>query len=739
MKEKTNYSSLTKFFAVSLLVWVCQYSNESSATGKSWIEEHGKNNSLAARAGRVLREDEEVIAEQRNAFLKEKLIGLIEDGEEETDDNFNFAKRFNALIQEENFQKGLNSLMKDENKKRQMNPYEYDDDIVKLHNTFNFKDNNKNVDKDVNLIEFEDFGKVQNLQKLNNQPAKQTNPFTVSNDYAKQSSSQNLYSDSAKRVNKLAPSDDFGKLHNSINVNKQPVNKPTIIAPTDDFEKLHNSINVNKQPTDKPTAITPSDDFEKLHNSINVNKQPTDKPTAITPSDDFGKLHNSINVNRQPVKKPTIIRPVDGFGKQQNYQNVNKQSTKEPSLVDSTDDFEKLHNSLSYKKPNEKRSSAYRDNDNFEKRYSTLKDDFYSEKLFNSAYKKGNYESKDKAHELSYYDDEPRRHQNYKNDFSDLKKNGRPNAHFDKMYNDLLKGTNFESEKRVLKYVDDQPRNGSGKPLIDFSEDFPKNSYERYSNDVRKSPYTKSRSSALSYAQNVEKILNKLKYFSNVETAVRELKNDPSFKKILNELQNGNALERLFYVLKYSDDSEEIISELKKSDNIEKLIYVLNHYENNSQPPKRETIKKASSKKDYDGNSKLSLLNIKKKKIILWITKMFNKFDKMYEDQLLSLFSSDLDDDENDSSEHKKILHIVKYVKVLIPIALCAVIIAVFSVLQNVTYYIISALLAASAVGYTIFKLKKCHYKKKVERINKENAKKSSKPSKPSIIKTFAF
>ncbi|EUD64020.1 hypothetical protein C922_05595, partial [Plasmodium inui San Antonio 1] len=242
MKEKTQYSSVTKIFAVSLLVWLCQYSNESSAIGKSWIEEQGKNNLSAATARRVLKEDEEVIAEQRNALLKEKLIGLIEDGQEDNDDNLNFAKRFNALIQEENFQKGLNPSLKDENGKREMNPSEYDD-IVKLHNTFNFNESNKNLKKDVNLIEFADSGKVQNFQKLNDTAEKQTNPFTIPDNLAKQNSSQNLYSESARQLNTFPPNDDFGKLHNSINVNMQSTNKPAIITPTDDFGKLHNSIN----------------------------------------------------------------------------------------------------------------------------------------------------------------------------------------------------------------------------------------------------------------------------------------------------------------------------------------------------------------------------------------------------------------------------------------------------------------------------------------------------------------
>ncbi|GAB68675.1 hypothetical protein PCYB_141020 [Plasmodium cynomolgi strain B] len=549
-----------------------------------------------------------------------------------------------------------------------MNTYEYDD-TVKLHNTFNFNDKNKNLNKDINLIEFEDFGKVEYFQKLNNKPAKETNPFTVPNNFTTQNSSQNLYSESAKQFNTFAPTNDFGKLHNSINVNKQPSNKPTAITPTSDFEKLH----------------------------------------------------NSINVNRQPVKKPNIIRADDGFGKQQNSQNVNEQATKETNSIDPTEDFAKLHNSLNFfNKPKEKISNVYRDNDNFEKRYSTLKDDFYSEKLFNSAYEADYYQSKDKTHEVQYFYDEPKKHQNYKNDFSDLKKNGRPNAHFDKMYNDLLKGNNFESEKRVLKQVDDHPKKGSGKPLIDLSEDVPKNSSEKNPNDIGKSPYTKNRSNALSYAKNIEKILNKLKYFNNVETAVDELKNDPSFKKILDELQNGNGLERLFYVLKYSDDSEGILSELKKNDNIEKLIYVLNYYEKNSEPQKKEELKKVASKKDHNGNNKLSLLNVKKKKLKVWITKLFDKFDQMYEDQLLSLFSSEFDNDGNDSTDNKKFLHTLKYVKILIPIAFAVIIIAILSV---------------SAVAYTIFKVKKCHYKKKVERINKKNAKKASKPS---IIKVSA-
>ncbi|EUD64617.1 hypothetical protein C922_05032 [Plasmodium inui San Antonio 1] len=452
-------------------------SDNSSAIGKSWIEKQGKNNLSAATAGRVLEEDEEVIAEQRNAFLKEKLIGLIEDGQEDNDDNLNFAKRFNALVQEENFQKGLNSSLKDEKRGRGMNPSEYDD-IVKLPNTFNFNESNKNLKKDVNLIEFEDSGEVQNFQKLNEKPAKQTNPFTVPDNLAEQNSSQDLYSESTRQLNTFPPNDDFGKLHNSINVNRQSTNKPAI--------------------------ITPTDDFGKLHNSINVNKHPWNKPAIITPTDDFGKLYNSINVNRPPVKKPTIIRPVDGFGEQKNSQDVNKQPTKQPKLIDPTEDFAKLHNSLSCNMPNEKTSNVYRDNDHLEKRYNTLKDDFYSEKLFNDAHKTDNYESKDGNHELQYLYDESRKNQNHKNDF---------------------------------------------------------------------------------------------------------------------------------------------------------IIYVLNYYEKNYKPPKREELKKVSSQKDYNGESRLSLLKRKRKGLTVWIMKMLNKCDKIYEQQMLSLFSSMSDKDENDSENNRTFIH----------------------------------------------------------------------------------
>ncbi|ANQ09629.1 Uncharacterized protein PCOAH_00037330 [Plasmodium coatneyi] len=686
MKEKTNYSSLTKFFAVSLLVWVCQYSNESSAIDKSRIEEHGKNNSLAARAGRVLREDEEVIAEQRNAFLKEKLIGLIEDGQENPDDNFNFAKRFNALIQEENFQKGLNSLMKDENKSRQTNPYEYDDNIAKWHNTFNFNGNNKNPKKDVNLIEFEDFGKVEYFQKLNNKPQKQTNPFTVTKNSTGKSGSSNLYSPSAKQVN---------------------------------------------------TVTTPTVDFEKLHNSINVNRQPAKKETITTPTVDFEKLHNSINVNRQPAKKPTIVPPVDSLGKQQNSQNVNKQPTKEPKPIDPTDDiFAKLQNTLILNKPIGETLNLYRDNDDSDKSYNTLNDDLYYQNLFNSACKAYSYESDDITHDSQYFYEEPRRYPNYKNDYNDLNENVTPNAHSYERYKHLLEGNNFESEKRVLKNnVDDQPKNDSEKPLINSSEHFPKESYEKNHNDMGKGPYTASRLSALSYVQNVEKLLNKLKYFNNVETAVEELKNDPSFKKILDELQNGNGVERLFYVLKYSEDSEGILSELKKNDNIEKLVYVLNHYENNSKSPKKKESKKESkkvaSKKNNKGRFKLSLFKIKKKKLVVLIVKLFKMFDQMYEKQLLSIFDSELDE----STDNNKFIHNLKYTKILIPFVFAAILMIFIALLQNVTYYISIAVIIVATIGYTAFKVKKCRYKKKIEKKNTENEK---KPSKPTIIRTDA-
>ncbi|CAA9990611.1 Plasmodium exported protein, unknown function [Plasmodium knowlesi strain H] len=731
MREKTNYSSLTKFLAVSLLVWGCQYSNEASAVSTSRNEEHGKNNTSAAEAGRVLREDEEVIAEQRNAFLKEKLIGLKEDGQEDLNDNLALAKRFNALIQEENFQKGLNSLTTDENKKRQMNSYEYDENIQKLHNIFNSNANNRNPKKDINLMEFEDFGKVEYFQKLSNKPQKQTNPFTVTNNSTKQNGSSNLYSENTKEVNTHAPTSYFENLHNSMNVNRQPANKGTTTAPTSYFENLHNSMNVNRQPANKGTTTAPTSYFENLHNSMNVNRQPANKGTTTAPTSYFENLHNSMNVNRQPAKKTTIIHPADRFGEQQNSQNVNKLPTAFPNSLDTTDIFAKLHNSLNFDKPKEKTLNLYSDNDNSENSYSTLDDDFYSHNIFNGGYKTGNYESEDIGRQgFQYLYDEPWRHQNYKNYFNDLEENGTANTYFNKRYNDLVGENNFESERKGLRNVDGQQRNGLQKPLIDSSEHFPKGSYEKNTNDMTNNPYTANRISALAYAQNVEKLLNKLKYFNNVETAVEELKNDANFKKILDELQNGNGLERLFYVLKYSDDSEGILSELKKNDNIEKLIYVLNYYENNSKTPPKKELKNVASKKDKKGKFKLSLLKIKKKKLIGFITKIFSKFDKMYEDQLLSIFSSELD---NDSTDNQKFFHLLKYTKILIPFVFAAIFVVILILVQNIAYYITVAAIIAATIGYTAFKVKKCHYKKELERMNMKNEK---KPSKPTIIKT---
>ncbi|KJP90146.1 hypothetical protein AK88_00315 [Plasmodium fragile] len=710
MKGKTNYSSLTKFFAVSFLVWVCQYSNESSAIGKSRIEEHGKTNTLVARGGRVLREGGEVIAEERNIFLKEKLGGVIEYGQEDTDHNSNFPKGFNMLIQKENVQNGLNSLFKNEYKKRPKSPYESDYNVVDVHNTSKFNDNNKNLKEDINLIELEDFEKVQFFQKLNNKPAEETNPFTVPNKFTEPNSPPNTYNESAKQVNTSAP--------------------------TDNVEEIHNTINVNTQPTNKPSSMDSTLDFSKLHNSINVSRPPANKPSSIDPTLDFSTLHNSTNVSRPRANKPSSIDP--------------------------TLDFAKIHNALSSTMPKPKTSHVYRDNYYFGNGYSTLKDDFYYDQLFNSPYKTDNYESTELPHtSYSLYDDSIR-YGHYKNYFNDFNKNGTYNLPFDNMYNHSVKENYFDSGNRGRAHVDNKPRNDSGKPSFDFSEYFPKESYEKYPNDMKKNPYPESRLSTLTYVQNIEKLLNKLKYFNNVEAAVDELKNDPSYKKILDELKNGNGFEKLLYILKYSGDSERILSEFKDNDNIEKLIYVLNYYDKNSEPPKKEELKKeelkkeelkkeelkkeeskkeqfkkeelkkVASKKDHKKKSKLSFLKIKKKNIIVCITKLFYMFDKMYEDQLLDLFSSESDDD---STGNKKSIRMLKYVKILIPMAIAAGLITVLGVLKHVTYVIISVIIVAAAIGYTLFKLKKCHHKKKVERINKENAQKASKPT---IIKVAA-
>ncbi|GAW83215.1 Plasmodium exported protein, unknown function [Plasmodium gonderi] len=619
MIGKIKESSLTKIFTLTLLVWIYQCSNETFSCGKTWNKESNNNSTLCVRVARGLREDEEMLTEQRNAYLKEKLISIIEDVEEDdADDNVNFAKRFNSLIQEEKFQKGLNSLIKQENKKKQMNPYEYDDDFVKFHNSFIFN-GNKNDNKNINLIDLEDYQKVQNNK----------------------------------------------------NINKHPTKEPNLHANTSDFEKLHNSFNFKKQSTVEPNPFSTTRDFEKLHNSFNFKKQPTKETNPFVTTSNFEKQQNFINL---------------------------KKSSAEPSNSQNT-------------------------NDDFEKRYNALKDDYYSDKLFNGAYKNENNDLKEKTQHFNTFDGKKIMHKISKNDFDDLKKNERTNTQFDKMYSGLLKNTTFEAEKRVLKLVDDYPKDEVEKPLIDIAENTRTTSSEKKTNVVGNNPYTENRKNALSYAQNMHKLLNKLKYYNNVETAIDALKNDDRFKKILEELQQNNGMEKLLYILKYSDDSEEILSELKKSDNIEKLVYVFNYFENNSISHKKEV-----SKDNSNISSKLSSLSAKKKKTIMWLMKMLIKFDKMYEDQLLSIFSSDLDDEEmKDISEKKKILNYIQYSKILLPIAVAVILIAILSSFGTVTYYIFASLLTLSAIGYTGFKVKKCRYKKKVEKINKKKAQKSTK------------
>lgn len=625
--------SLNNFFNFRLFIYL---NFQSTTLGKSWFKNYNAINPLGVRGGRLLKGEAYLRMDQRNAYLKEKLMGIIDEG----DDDITFAKRFNSLIQEDRFKKGLNSVEYNGNYEDDLNTEEYDyiegDFGKKDHLLVNVQEEPENQ---YDLINFDDDYYYENEQ--------QQLPF---NNYAKQKS------------NSFDIQNNFSNLHNSF---KENMNNGKQLEPQNkgsEFEKLHNSFNPLKNMGNKSNTDKPQSEFEKLHNVFNPLKDMGKKTNTAKPQSEFEKLHNSFKFNNDSENKSQIIKPAS--------------------------EFENLHNSFKFNNGSGKKSQPGKLEDDFEKRLRELKDDFYADKLFKNT--SGHYDH----YQTLFGAYNKKDGSNF--ELNNLNKNNLSND-FGKVTHNLNKQNNFDSEKRELKLVDD----------YSFHTD------KKYSS-LKKDPSIENRSSALKYAQCIEKLMFKLRFYDNVENVVADLKNDTNIKKLLDELKEINGFEKLLYILKYSDDSEGLLRELKKDNNAEKLLCVLNYYGTCSKANKKELLKT-----DLKGIEKVKYY-LKKKVLILWLVKMFKKFDKMYENQLLSLFQVNDKSDSKNASEYSRVIHFMKYFKVLSPIALAIVFVALISVIQEFAYVLTMSVIAASAILYTLFKVKKCLYKKKIEAAKRE-------------------
>ncbi|KAI4834566.1 hypothetical protein MKS88_005240 [Plasmodium brasilianum] len=224
-----------------------------------------------------------------------------------------------------------------------------------------------------------------------------------------------------------------------------------------------------------------------------------------------------------------------------------------------------------------------------------------------------------------------------------------------------------------------------------------------------------NRANALKYAQNIQILLNKFKYFNNMETAVSELKKDSKTKKLIDELIQGNVMENFFYMLKYADDSKDILNDLNNNDNIEKLLYVLKFFDNG-----KTSNEKKMTFSDVQSKGK-KVLKIKRSLITSFIINVFKKFDQMYENQLYSLFNNSDKTNLKDASDFKKAMHYIGYMKIFIPIIASFLLIGFFIAAQEVAKYVIIVLSILASTGYTLFKAKKCYYKNKVAKAKSNN------------------
>ncbi|SBT31568.1 Plasmodium exported protein, unknown function [Plasmodium ovale wallikeri] len=656
MKEKTNkLFILTQVLTATLLIW-------STTLGKSWFKNNNGINSLGVRGGRLLKGEAYLRMDQRNAYLKEKLKGIIDEG----DDDITFAKRFNSLIQEDHFKKGLNSVAHNGNYEDDLDTEEYD-----------------YIDGD--------FGKNDHLLvNVQEEPGNKYDLINFDDDYYYENEQQQLPRNNyaQQKSNSFHFQNKFSNLHNSVKGNikngkqLEPQNKGS------EFEKLHNVFNPHKDMEKKTNTAKPQSEFEKLHNSFKFNNDSKNKSQGIKHESEFEKLHNVFNPHKDMEKKTNTAKPQSEFEKLHNSFKFNNDSKNKSQGIKHESEFEKLHNSFKFNNGSVKKPQPGKLEDDFERRLRELKDDFYADKVFKNT--SGHYDH----YQTLFGAFNKKDGSNF--ELNNLNKNNLSNDLGKVTYN-LNKQNNFDSEKRGLKLVDD---------YSSYTD-------KKYSS-LKKDPSIENRSSALKYAQCIEKLMFKLTFYDNVENVVADLKNDANIKKLLDELKEINGFEKLLYILKYSDDSEGLLRELKKDNNAEKLLCVLNYYGTGSKANKKELLKT-----DLKGIEKVKYY-LKKKVLILWLVKMFKKFDKMYENQLLSLFQVGDKSDPKNASEYNRAIHLMKYFKVLSPIALAIVFVALISVIHEFAYIIIVSVIAASAILYTLFKVKKCLYKKKIEAAKRE-------------------
>ncbi|SBT72496.1 Plasmodium exported protein, unknown function [Plasmodium ovale] len=767
MKEKTNkLFILTQVLTATLLIWVNYYSDESTTLGKSWFKNNNGINSLGVRGGRLLKGEAYLRMDQRNAYLKEKLKGIIDEG----DDDITFAKRFNSLIQEDHFKKGLNSVAHNGNYEDDLDTEEYDyidgdfgkndhllvnvqeepgnkydlinfdddyyyeneqqqlprnnyaqqksnsfhfqnkfsnlhnsvkgnikngkqlepqnkgSEFEKLHNVFN---PHKDMEKKTNTAKPQsEFEKLHNSFKFNNDSKNKSQGIKHESEFEKLHNVFNPHKDMEKKTNTAKPQSEFEKLHNSFKFNNDSKNKSQGIKHESEFEKLHNVFNPHKDMEKKTNTAKPQSEFEKLHNSFKFNNDSKNKSQGIKHESEFEKLHNVFNPHKDMEKKTNTAKPQSEFEKLHNSFKFNNDSKNKSQGIKHESEFEKLHNSFKFNNGSVKKPQPGKLEDDFERRLRELKDDFYADKVFKNT--SGHYDH----YQTLFGAFNKKDGSNF--ELNNLNKNNLSNDLGKVTYN-LNKQNNFDSEKRGLKLVDD---------YSSYTD-------KKYSS-LKKDPSIENRSSALKYAQCIEKLMFKLTFYDNVENVVADLKNDANIKKLLDELKEINGFEKLLYILKYSDDSEGLLRELKKDNNAEKLLCVLNYYGTGSKANKKELLKT-----DLKGIEKVKYY-LKKKVLILWLVKMFKKFDKMYENQLLSLFQVGDKSDPKNASEYNRAIHLMKYFKVLSPIALAIVFVALISVIHEFAYIIIVSVIAASAILYTLFKVKKCLYKKKIEAAKRE-------------------